>query len=351
MFRAVSLVISMKLIVRTCAAVAAVSSSLAFATAGHAASLSASELLSLFNGVTQGDMTSNQEVEGRLYVGGNLSGNSLQVGFKDVAPSALDELIVVGNSTINTINAQNGSDVTIGGSAVGTLNLNGGSQGTRTARIGTTFSGTSNMGTTLVNQAASDANFADRFPEIDFAALQDESEFFATLTGAAVNTSDPNNKKIIGAPDASGLSVFTTSLSDLASGGYSIDTNGADTILINVSGVTGTFGMNALGSTGTFAENVIWNFYQATSINVNSAIIGSVLAPLAKLSGFNGSTEGSVIAREINLSNGELHSRAFIGTLPTESVAPPPPAVPLPAALPLLLAGLGGLVALRRRAA
>lgn len=315
--------------------------------AAQAAPMSAAEILGLFNGVTQGDFISSQEVEGRLYVGGNLTGGTLQVGFKDVPASPLDELIVEGNSNIGTINAQNGSDVTIGGAATGTIELNGGTQGTRTARIGGAFGGLANQGTVLSNQAVMDPNFADRFPDIDFSALKAEADFFATLTGTAFDTSDFNNKKIIGAPDDSGLSVHSASLADLSGGSYSIDLNSATTVLINVSGTTGSFGMNLLGGTFATAENVIWNFYEATSITVDTAIVGSILAPLADMSGFGGSTEGSVIARSINLSNGELHSRAFEGELPTASNPTTP--VPVPAALPLLLAGLGGLAILRQR--
>jgi choice-of-anchor A domain-containing protein len=136
-------------------------------------------------------------------------------------------------------------------------------------------------------------------------------------------------------------------LSDLISGGYTIDANGADTILINVSGVSSVFGLNALEGVSSVAEKVIWNFYEATSITVNSAIIGSILAPLAHLSGFGGSTEGSVIAKTIALSDGELHSRPFTGTLPTETILPS--TVPLPFGLPLLLTGLGALAFLRGR--
>ncbi len=332
------------------AASAITAAAIAFAPAAHAAPLSAIEVLTLFNAATAGNLVSNQEIEGRAYVGGNLTGNTLQVGFKDVTPSDFDELIVAGSSSIGTINAQNGSDVTIGGAAVGTIELNNGSQGTRTARIGGAFAGNANQGTTLSNQSVADPNWADRFPDIDFDVLKAESAFFATLTGAAFDTSDFNNKKIIGAPDANGLSVHTAALADLAGGGYSFDLNGATTVLINVSGATGSFGMNALGGTFALAESVIWNFHEATSIAVNTAIIGSVLAPHADMSGFGGSTEGSVIAKSINLTNGELHSRTFTGTLPSQGVPPTTP-IPLPAGLPLLLAGLGGLALLRRRLA
>lgn len=255
-----------------------------------------------------------------------------------------------GYASINTINAHNGSDVTIGGNASGNIELNGGTLGTRTARVGGAFTGTANQGTLLSGQQATDPNFADRFPEIDFSALEAESAFFATLTGTAFDTSDVNDKKIVGAPDATGLSVHSASLSDLGRGGYSFDLNGASTVIINVAGTTGSFGMNALGGTFALAENVIWNFYEATAITLNTAIIGSVLAPFADMSGFGGSTEGSVIAKSIALTNGELHSRTFTGTLPTAGTSLTTP-IPLPAGLPLLAAGLGGLTLLRRRAA
>lgn len=321
---------------------------LALSPAAHATPLSAVEVLALFNAATEGNLSSSQEIEGRVYVGGNLSGSTLQVGIRGVAASDFDELIVKGSSNIGKIDAQNGSDVTIGGAVVGTIELNAGSQGTRTARIGGAFGGTSNQGTTQSNQSVNDPNFADRFPDIDFDVLKADSAFFATLTGAAFDTSDSNNKKIIGAPDAAGLSVHSASLADLADGGYSFDLNGATTVLINVSGTSGSFGMNPLGGT-PFAENIVWNFYEATSIAVNQVIVGSVLAPFADLTGFSGSSEGSVIAKSIALERGELHSRPFAGMLPSQGMPPTTP-IPLPAGLPLLLAGLGGLALLRRRA-
>jgi len=327
---------------------AAAAAVLTVAPAAHAAPLSAVDVLRLFNAATAGNLVSSQEIEGRAHVGGNLSGNTIQVGFKGVAPSLFDELIVVGSSSIGTINAQNGSDVTIGGAATGTIELNGGSQGTRTARIGGAFAGNANQGTVLTGQTVVDPNFADRFPVIDFDGLIADSAALATLVGQSIDTSDFNNKKIIGAPDTNGLSVFTATMADLSGGGYTIDLNGASTILVNVYGESGSFGMNALGGTFANAENVLWNFVEATSISVNTAIIGSVLAPKADMSGFGGSTEGSVIAKSITLTNGELHSRAFAGDFPSEST-PPIGAVPLPAGLPLLLAGLGGLALLRRR--
>jgi len=63
------------------------------------------------------------------------------------------------------------------------------------------------------------------------------------------------------------------------------------------------------------------------------------------MSGFSGSTEGSVIAKSINLNNGELHYQPFAGDLPE----PPPVApIPLPAGLPLMILALGAMAMVRR---
>lgn len=313
-----------------------------------AAPMTVQEAFYTFNGVTEGDFNSSQEVEGRLYVGGNLTGGTIQVGFKNVTPSPLDELIVQGSTTIGTINMQNGSDMTVGGNVTGNVNMNAGSQGNQTARIGgTQTSGTFNIGTKLQNQAVADPNFADRFPEIDFAAFVDESNYLAGLAGTQLVFSDPNNKSILGSSTPASLSVFNVDISALNGGTFFIDNRQSETLLINVSGTSGTFAGNV--NQKFAAEHVIWNFYEAENIQVDTAIVGSVLAPLAKMSGFSGSTEGSVIAKEINLTNGELHSRPFAGNVPYPAPPPAPSAVPLPAGLPLLLAGLGAMAVLRRR--
>lgn len=89
----------------TLAASAATATFVVLTPAAQAASLNAADVLRLSNAATAGDLVSSREIEGRTYVGGNLSGNTIQVGFKRVAPSLFDKLIVVGSSSIGTINA------------------------------------------------------------------------------------------------------------------------------------------------------------------------------------------------------------------------------------------------------
>ncbi|MFW2541847.1 collagen-binding domain-containing protein [Primorskyibacter sp. 2E107] len=277
----------------------------------QAATLSVQESLGTFNLVTQA-YSGNQEVEGRTYVGSTLSGVTGQFGFAAPADGAgYAELSVNGDVVNSTINLQTGDTAQISGALVNA-----------TVNNGAAVTGASGL------------------PEFDFAAFLAESQALAAYDNTTgTNLSDMNNKKFGGA------SVVNATLADLASGGYSFDYSHGGTVIVNVSGTIGSFGMNPLGGATDDAPNVLWNFYEATSISVNSVIEGHILAPLATMSGFNGSTEGSVIAAAVNLTNGELHQTAWSGTIPViENYAP----VPLPASGLLLIGAIGALVMRRK---
>ena len=68
-------------------------------------------------------------------------------------------------------------------------------------------------------------------------------------------------------------------------------------------------------------QNIIWNFMDATSINVNTAVYGSILAPKATISG-NSPINGSVVAKVFQ-SNGEVHLGTFNGNTGFLSRRPP----------------------------
>lgn len=320
---------------------------LAAAAPALAAPLTVEEMLAAYNGISIGNFNSTQEVEGRLYVGGNLTGSAVQVAF--ASPSEpIANLVVLGNSTVGVIGSRGETLV------AGNVNSNIEPQAPSTTLVGGTFTGNDNFHTVTSGLAGNPA-FEAKFPEIDFGALAGYSAYLANLTGDVWTWADQNDKKLISAPNAvqsqgydwiaSKVTVLYTTLADLATGGLSVEGLDADeTIIVNVSGTSGIWGLNGLGGAKSNARNILWNFYEATSISVNSAIIGSVLAPQAEMAGFSGSTEGSVLAKSINLNNGELHYQPFAGDLPE----PPPSAVPLPAGLPLL-AGALGLVGLLRR--
>ncbi|MEO0829655.1 MAG: collagen-binding domain-containing protein [Pseudomonadota bacterium] len=316
--------------------------------AGQAATLSVEELLSQYNGITSGDYFSQQEVEGRLYVGGNLTGSTIQTGFKQPLPAGAEEnVVVVGDATIGAITGS--GKILIGGNSSSNIEQSG---GTLETRVGGTFTGRDNFGT-VTDELAGDADFQASFPQIDFDAVRDYSIYLSGLTGETLTFSDPNIKAFnvlnnaVQAEginwDASSVTVLHTSLADISSGTFLTNIGAGETMIINVSGTSGTFGLNPTGSADV-SQRILWNFYEAEDVEITRAIYGSVLAPLAELSNFSGSTEGSVLAASIRQTNGELHLQSFAGDIPDA-----PAGVPVPAGLPLLLTGLGGIWLLRRR--
>jgi len=92
------------------------------------------------------------------------------------------------------------------------------------------------------------------------------------------------------------------------------------------------------------ATNILWNFYEATSINFGSMRVnGSVLAPYAHVTGGN-NFDGALAAKSFSGAV-EVHDELFNWTPPL--TPPPTSTVPESSSLLLLLMGLG-LISLAR---
>lgn len=328
-----------------------------------AATLSTQDLLNQFNTVTLGDTTISQEVEGRTYVGGNLIIKN-QAQFKMVAntpASNFDSLVVSGNVTGGGAQMQGGSNATVGGNVT---NNNFELNGHGTLRVGGKLTANANQGTKLTNQAGT-AGFSDRFLDDVVGTTSATSTYLSTLSGTSASVS--GNKLSFNAAPTNGTTIYSIDFSQLSSAReIDLGTNGAQTVIINVSGTGGTVSANFLGNSRSAAPNVLWNFYQATSLRATTSFMGSVLATSAAVSNTS-PFEGSVIAKSANY-DAEVHTNPFIGTIPTALVATPSPApapapspapapapapapspVPVPAALPLLGSALAGLFLMSRR--
>ncbi|OWJ80607.1 collagen-binding domain-containing protein [Haematobacter genomosp. 1] len=303
-----------------------------------AAPLNFQDILQQFNLVVLGNATNSSEVEGRTYVGGNLSGTSnywIGGSHDPQAPSDYAALTVGGTLT-GTVQVNNGGAVVVGGNATG-INLNGGG----TALIGGVA--TQVQGGAVTSGASGSAGFSDLFPVSIEQTVSEASLSFGNLGGDAVTIT--GNTAYFGSGMA-GLTIYEMTLAQVSALGQ-VDFSRlgvGESILINVTGAgTGSFLANPLGGTGA-AEHVLWNFAGATDLTIQG-IVGSVLAPLTHVIVTN-PVEGTLIAGSATL-NSEVHLRPARGSyLPPD----PPAPVPLPAALPLLLADLGamGLAAKRR---
>ena len=292
------------------------------ATAAQAAPLSAEQILGRFNAVILGDFTTGHDVEGRLVVGGNLTGGATFYNQpRGGSIAGYGAVNVRGDVAPGTYNVNNGGSVVVGGSNEGRFNLNGG---------GTLSAGNANV--TLSDFVA------------PLAALV--GKLTALAANSTVLAADPNNVAFNAAPDASGLAVFSTTTATLESArNLVVNLNGADTVVVNVSGTrfNDTANFNAGFDVNT---RVIWNFFEATSLRFGFWH-GSVLAMNAAVSNVT-PIEGTLVAASFN-GGGELHDYGFRGRLPSDPADPVP--VPEPGTLGLMAMGLAGLAVVRRRRA
>lgn len=183
------------------------------------------------------------------------------------------------------------------------------------------------------------------------AAFQALAASWASLDGTGGESfgGDSNNPLLkVGAAGADGFAVINLDAADAAylfGGNTQIQFTGSPvTTIINVAGTSfNNAGKNLNDFAG--ASNVIFNFYEATDIAINSTFGASIFAPFADIAANSGGANAFMVGYNID-QRYEIRS-PFTGNVPGLPDDPSP--VPLPAAGWLLIAGLGGLAALGRR--
>ena len=357
------------------------------------------QAMSELNLIVLDNMTGGHDIEGKTFVGGNLSGNSTTFGIgngsQGAAPSSRRTLTVGGNLTagfnlnngsnggsgqvattpgllvggnvgsgnINApgaaidiggnfggnLNLSNGQTVNIGGSATGNIN---GSNNTQTVRAGGSINGNANGANFIANQglgwnaaSTSQAVAAERLTLID-----SFSHLSAALGGLTLGT-NPSSITAGGqgpifnaVKGTNAFALFNISAGLLAQNEINFNvTGGAFPIIVNVTGATVTWNANPVGGYNAgLNRSIIWNFLDATSISFQKMVHGSILAPRATISNTT-PLEGSIVARNFN-QGGEVH----LGTFGHGGFAP----IPEPASWAMMIAGFGfvGGTLRRRRA-
>ena len=312
--------------------------SLMMTSAASAATLTLNETLGIFSVVTQ-DFSGNSESEGRVFIDGDATGTiNVNDRVNGDNGDGFDDLIITGDATNAQIRVGNSGNLTVGGDLINSgLQLNGAVQ---TATLGGQRSGGNfNQNEDILIENATNLNI----PDVDFVQYAAESLELAARGGDAATT-NRSGQTVFG-----GSEVLNVSFADLASGTAVFDLLDGGPLLINVSGTSGSVGLNFSGFNGVqaldAASSVVWNFYEATDITLGSAWFGHIVAPNADIL-FNSSNEGNVIAAGVFVNGGEQHPLAFTGDV---SIATTPAEVPLPAGIWLMLSGLGVLGASRTR--
>lgn len=322
---------------------AALSASVLFAMPASAATvITGTDALREWNLIVLGNLSSSSEVEGRTFVGGNLSGGSSNYQIRTPAASsnAQPGLTVVGNVVGSTKNLNAGGAV-IGGNLVSGVNMNGAPQ---TLRVGGTIQNTNVNQNIVQSGLASTPGFTSGLTaqrDALVTSMIDLSGALAQLTPTA-SVSIANNRALFDAA-GNGIAVFSLTAAQLGQfGEIQFNRNGFDTVVVNVSGSAITLNDNFLGNSDGLGSNVIWNFADATSLNLTTAWHGSVLAPNAAATTAN-FIQGSAVFGSL-IQNGEIHLGAYSGGNLEVS------AVPEPASWAMMIGGFG-LVggAMRRR--
>lgn len=299
--------------------------------AANATPISAADLLAGFTNIVLGDLTTNVETEGPLFVGGSYGGSGATVN-SDGLPNAdlgggiTGTLVVGGNVNATNVNLQSGN-AQIGGAVNGNVNNNG---------SGTVFTGVAGIPIAGVASAMQ--------------GLSGELAANNTNTpGGTANTADQNNINFVsGSGDADLIQYFNIDGSVLQTGTFTGITAPADvTTIINVGGTDITVGVNA----NQALDDVLFNFYEATNLTISSTFNYSVLAPFADVTLNGGGIFGNLVSNNLQ-QNAEVRpynsGTNFNGTLPQDD----PLAISAPATLGLMMTGLGliTLVVQRRRA-
>ena len=292
---------------------------MAAATAGpaRAASMTAKDILSSFNLVTTGNVSTQSDIVGDAIVGGDLSGATFFGGGANIPSSPTLYLFGKLNSSLNL---NSGGSLYYAGSTSPHVNFNGGGKryDTLPNPIGYYTGPLTDLSTQLAQLTATTGT---SFVKGAFNA--------GSNTGAVVF-------------DISGSALA----SDLVNHDISFSGKGVTSYIINV---IGNFTDPSSTHFNVDQQDALFNFEDATTVNLGQWG-ASILAPDAAVKiTSGGNIEGSVFAKQF-LGGGELHNNnLFNGALPTGAFATAP--VPEPSTWAMLIAGFAGLAFLGWRRA
>ncbi len=305
-----------------------------------------------FNTFVLGDMShQHADVEGRLAVGGNLTLKNYAIGMQLTDADNNRDSLVVG----------------------GTLDFKNGRIYHGNARSG----GAASLGDTVGFYAGDKpAQVSGKYLSdnpLDFAAaaedLKNRAKSYSAYGTTGSSSPLPNSTDVLQLTGNDPLlNVFSLSMEDLTKKRLDLITGKDTWTLINVRGKSGTFtgtgiyfgdadkgGIRVQEDSGQrhdgqLTGRVLFNFFEAETLNLHSiAVPGSILAPSAKVTFYNGHIDGQLIAGSLyghaDSANCSSANYQVCGGQSNHYAFKP---IPEPGSVALLLAG--GLVLVWRKA-
>ncbi|AKU22358.1 choice-of-anchor A family protein [Massilia sp. NR 4-1] len=262
------------------------------------------------------------DVEGAVLVAGSLNASNYSINDKNKDAYGSYSLVVGGSLSYTSGSIKHGNYYVAGASAMSSVGLQSSTKSTTNPVDFNKLSSSVKNTSSSLSKVAATGSSSVQYGGMTLKGTGKSVEVF-NLTGS--DLSSVNNFKF----------------SNLAKG---------STLVFNVSGKNAIgFNQNGVGLDGFKDYNVVYNFYESQKLNIqNVGVYGSILAPLATVTGNGGQINGNVIVGNW-LSNVQVNANHYFSAANVNGYGVMP--VPEAQTYAMLLAGLGvvGFIARRRR--
>lgn len=293
-----------------------------------------------FNNTGGGNITVGDSVTGSIT---NTNGGDITIGGQ--ATGIINNVgggnITVSGSINNTLNNQNGGDIIVGGDIVYAYNNEGG---------GTVTVGGFHNGGTSTPVTLPDVSLGINVEDIRtrFEILSNDLSYLSTNgiveAGNLLTPDSEGGASVIppsGTATVNDILVFNVDASFFDGEAPSFS-NSDITTVVNVSGANYTITDFDFDEE---YENVVFNFYEAVTLDIDSVFGASILAPFADTENTS-EIKGSLVTNNY-INSGLISPPVFEGDL-TPWEPEPPTSVPVPASAWLFFSALLAMVVLRR---
>jgi choice-of-anchor A domain-containing protein len=290
--------------------------------AGSAASAST---FSDWNLLVRKDVSNmNNHVDGSALIGGNLSGSGSVF-------------------SMHQVTASNGAGLMVGGDISGSHQVNSGGSVIHGGALNSTFAPHVSVQQQAGIGATVNAAFAHAGAYSSFLRDLAPTGTLTLLDGTKGKLNSASTVGI-GSDEYAVYSLNATNINAMSE--LELNFGSADFVVINVDASSLVMDMNFLGGLSqNNSDRIVWNFFNATDLDITHNLAGMVLATMADVNISGSGMYGSLIADSISGISAEVRLKTFRGDFEV-AVVPLPPAAWAGLAT---LAGVFGVRAVRRR--